>query len=164
MDARLSPVVAAMVAAATLFLAACQPGENAGAGKRVEARWVDRQLLFVGDARLGTVRVYHLRAAPLLVGEMRAAGRDAIRDILVDATAGRVWVLGDGAVYLHDARSFALVRRIPAVGAGAMRLALGDDGAPLLVAGDGALLARIDPASLSVERQLVAGVRAYGGQ
>ena len=153
-----SALASLLVAATlTLSLTACLPADGAAMHKRVEAKWIDRQLLFVGDPRLGTVRVYHLRAAPLLVAELRAPGRNTVRDISLDTAGNRIWVLGDGAVYLHDARTFSLVKRIPAVGSGTVRLALDAAGAPLLIAENGTQLARIDPVSLAVQRQQLAG-------
>jgi hypothetical protein len=137
-------------------LVACQPAEHAVAVKRIEAKWVDRQLLFIGDNRLGVVRVFHMRSAPQLVAEMRTPGRNEVRDIALDPAGGRLWVLGDGAVYLHDAKTFSLIRRIPAVGSGNERLALDASGRVLLVAADGVQTATIDPVSLSLQRlQLV---------
>ena len=62
-------------AALAIFLAACQPADPAAAIKRVEAKWVDRQMLFVGDNRVGAVRIFHTRSAPQLVGELHAPGR-----------------------------------------------------------------------------------------
>lgn len=147
----------ALATALMLSLAACQPADRAMAQKRIEAKWVDRQLLFVGDGRLGTVRVYHLRAAPVMIAELRAQGRSEVRDIALDTAGNRIWVLGDGAVYLHDGRSFSLVKRIPAVGSGTARMALDAAGAPLLIADNGTQLARIDPETLVVERQQLAG-------
>ena len=144
---------ALMGAVLAISLAACQPAERAAATKRVEAKWADRQMLFVGDNRVGAVRVFHMRAAPALIGELRAPGREAVRDIAIDPAANRIWVLGDGAVYLHDAQRFSLVRRIPGVGSGAERLALGAAGAPLLIAADGTQTATIDPLTLSLQRQ-----------
>lgn len=151
---RLQSVLASALVAAmlTISLAACQPADRAAMQKRVEAKWVDRQLLFVGDPRLGTVRVYHLRAAPLMVAELRAPGRNEVRDISLDTASGRIWVLGDGALYLHDANTYSLVRRIPAVGSGIERIALDAVGAPLLIAGDGTQLARVDPLTLTLQR------------
>ena len=147
----------ALATALMLSLAACQPADRAMAQKRIEAKWVDRQLLFVGDDRLGTVRVYHLRAAPVMIAELSAQGRSEVRDIALDTAGNRIWVLGDGAVYLHDSRSFSLVKRIPAVGSGTARMALDAAGAPLLIADNGTQLARIDPETLVVERQQLAG-------
>lgn len=144
---------ATFAVALMLSLNACQPADRAVAQKRVEAKWADRQLLLMGDAQLGTVRVYHLRASPQLIAELRAPGRNEVRDISIDAANNRIWVLGDGAVYLHDGRTFSLVKRIPAVGSGTARMALDAGGAPLLIAENGAQLARIDPATYSVERQ-----------
>lgn len=139
-----------------LSLVACQPADRAVATKRVEAKWVDRQLLFVGDNRIGTVRIFHLRSAPQLVAELRAPGRTEVRDIALDPASHRIWVLGDGAVYLHDARRFSLIRRIPAVGSGTERLALDASGRPLLIAANGAQVASIDPATLTLQRQQLA--------
>lgn len=158
-NSSLQSVFGSAIAAAALMLAlsACQPADRAAVHKRVEAKWVDRQLLFVGDSRLGSVRVYHLRAAPQQIAELRAPGRNEVRDIALDPAGNRIWVLGDGAVYLHDARSFSLVKRIPAVGSGTVRLALDAEGAPLLIAENGIQLARIDPLSLTVQRQQLAG-------
>lgn len=137
-----------------LALAACRPAAEVTNGKRVEAKWEERQLLIVGDERSGTARIFHTRAAPALIGELRAPGRNAVRDIRIDAARGRIWVLGDAAVYLHDARSGSVIRRIPAA---AQRLELDHGGAPRLLADDGSLLARVDPSTFSVERQRLAG-------
>ncbi len=158
---RQQSVLASALAAAVLMisLAACEPADRAVTQKRVEAKWVDRQLLFVGDQRLGTVRIYHLRAAPLMVAELRAPGRNEVRDISLDPANGRIWVLGDGALYLHDANTYSLVKRIPAVGSGIERIALDATGAPLLIAGDGSQLARIDLPTLTVQRRQFAESR-----
>jgi hypothetical protein len=148
---------ALFVAVLSLLLAACAADERIVAGKRVETRWAERQLLFVGDDRTGLVRVFHLRAAPLLVGELRAPGRAAVRGIAVDGGRGRIWVLADAAVYLHDARSYALVRRIPLPSAAVTQLVLDAAGVPLLQGGDGETLARIDTSILAVESLQLAG-------
>ncbi len=131
-----------------LVLAACHPANPGAMAKRVEATWAERQLLFVADPSLGTVRVFHLRAAPQLIAELRAPGRSEVRDIAIDAGRGRIWVLGDGAVYLHDARSFSLVKRFPGVGANAGRLALSPGGTSTVFDTAGAALLTIDPATL----------------
>ena len=156
-----STLAAAFAAAALTFaFTACQPANPAKIGKRVEAKWVDRQLLFVGDSRQGAIRVFHMRASPLQVAEIRAPGRDTVRDIALDPAAGRIWVLGDGAVFLHDARTFSLVRRIPGAGSASTRLALDAGGAPLLLDADGVQLARVDPATLFLQwQQLATGGR-----
>lgn len=133
-----------------LALAACHPANPAAMAKRVEAKWAERQLLFIGDPRLGTVRVFHLRAAPQLIAELRAPGRSEVRDIGIDAERGRVWVLGDGAVYLHDARSFSLVKRFAGLEGGAARLALGKGGALSVTDVTGRELLNIDPMTLIV--------------
>lgn len=143
-------------AAVALTLVACQPADIAPVHKRVEAKWVDRQLLFVGDNMLGGVRVFHMRAAPQPVAEMRAPGRSEVRDIALDPAANRIWVLGNGAVWLHDAQRLSLIRRIPAVGSGSERLALDASGGLLLIGTDGVQLARIDPATLSLQRRHLA--------
>ncbi len=140
----------------TFALVACQPVERAAVEKRVEAKWVDRQMLFVGDNLVGGVRVFHLRAAPQLIGELRAPGRGEVRDLLLDPAANRIWVLGDGAVWLHDARRFSLVRRIPAPGSGRDRLVLDAAGGVLLVAADGTQTGSIDPLTLSLQRPRLA--------
>lgn len=154
----LQSTLSATLLAATLTFAftACQPADPAHIGKRVEAKWVDRQLLFVADSRQGSVRVFHMRASPLQVAEIRAPGRNGVRDIALDTAAGRIWVLGEGAVYLHDARSFSLVRRIPGVGSEVTRIALEASGAPLLIGADGVQLTRIDPATLYLQHQQLA--------
>lgn len=148
---------ALLLATTLLTLNACRPEGAAVVGKRVEAKWEARQLLAVGDERTGIVRIFHLRTAPALIGELRAPGRAAVRDIRFDETRGRIWVLGDAAVYLHDARTWSLIRRIPAPAAAAQRLDLEPSGAPRLLAEDGTVLARIEPVGFSVERLRLAG-------
>ena len=149
----------AMAAAAALMLAlnACQPADRAAVEKRVEAKWEDRQLLFVGDAGRGQVKVFHLRAAPQYVGELRAPGRMAVQDIRVDPTGGRIWVLGDAAVYVHDARSFSLIRRIPLPSSEVARLELDEAGSPLLISSAGSIVGRVEPLTLSAQPRRLAG-------
>lgn len=147
------------LALATLLfaVAACRPVGEIATGKHIEVQWEERQLLLVGDARTGSARVFHMRAAPLLIGEMRAPGRTAVRDIRIDAARQRVWILGEAAVYVHDARTWSLIRRIPAPAAAAERLELAADGAPLLIGDDGRRLARIEPMHFTVETVRLAG-------
>lgn len=144
----------------TLALAACRPAADVvhGNGKRIEAKWEARQLLIVGDDRTGIARIFHTRAAPSLIGELRAPGRKAVRDIRIDEARGRIWVLGEAAVYLHDARSWTLIRSIAAPVAAVERLELDGAGAPQLLAEDGSVVARINPAAgFGVERLRLAG-------
>lgn len=138
---------------ATLLLAvaACRPAANEIIGKRVEIKWEERQLLFVGDPRTGIARVFHMRAAPLLVGEMRAPGRTAVHDIRIDKARERVWVLGSDALYAHDARTWSVLRRVQAPVADSARLELDSGGAPLLIGNDGLAIARVEPTHFTVE-------------
>ena len=151
---RLQPTL--VLVALTIFLAACQPTNPVVMPKRVEIKWADRQLLFIGDERLGTVRVFHTRAAPLLITEINAPDRTSVRDLAIDAQSRRIWILGDGAVYLHDAQTYSLIRKVAGVGSAAVRLMLDTNGAPQLMASDGSRLASIDPASLLVQHRKLA--------
>jgi len=130
--------------ALVLLTAACQPAGHDALPQRVEAKWPERQLLLVGDDASGSVRVFHLRAAPLAIAEIRTPTRAATRDIAIDAAAGRIWILGDGALFLHDGRSFSPIRRIPLAGNG-RRLALAADGSPHVFASDGSAIALVTP-------------------
>lgn len=143
-------------------LAACQPAGNAVIGKRVEIKWEERQLLIVGDPGSGVARVFHMRAAPLLIGEMRAPGRTAVRDLQIDKARARIWVLGSDALYAHDARTWSPVRRIPVPTAAATRLTLDGGGAALLIAADGSTLARVEPAHFTVEAYRLAAAQPTG--
>ncbi|MBI2307057.1 MAG: hypothetical protein HYU78_07100 [Rhodocyclales bacterium] len=149
---------ALLLATTLLTLNACRPEGAAAIGKRIEAKWEARQLLVVGDGQTGIVRIFHTRAAPVLIGELRAPGRASVRDIRIDEAHGRIWVLGETAVYLHDARSGSLIRRIPASAAAAtQRLELETSGALRLLAEDGTVLARVEPTGFSVEPLRLAG-------
>ena len=124
-------------AALAIFLAACQPADPAAAIKRVEAKWVDRQMLFVGDNRVGAPSAsFHTRSAPQLVGELRAPGRGrcVTSPSTRRPTASGCWEM---------ARSICAMRNAfadpPHSGGGqARRLALDASGRPLLIAADGA--------------------------
>lgn len=156
--ASLTQYLPAMAAVATLIaLNACQPVDRAAMEKRIEAKWEARQLLFVGDARRGQVRVFHLRAAPQYVGELRAPTRMAVRDIRVDPAGRHIWVLSDAAVYVHDARSFSLIRRIPLPGGEVVRLELDEAGGPLLISSAGRIVGRVEAMTLSAQPVRVAG-------
>lgn len=141
--------------AAALLAAACQPAGHNALPHRVEAKWPERQLLLVGDDASGSVRVFHLRAAPQAIAEIRTPTRAATRDIAIDEKAGRIWILGDGALFLHDGRSFSLIRRIPLAGDG-RRLALAADGSPRIIDSDGSELTIIDASHLYARRAEVA--------
>ncbi len=148
---------ALILATFALALAACNPAADTLAGKRVEIKWEERQLLIVGDDRTGIARVFHTRSAPLLVGEMRAPQRAAVRDMRIDPARQRVWILGDGALYLHDARSWSLIRRVALPATGDLRLELDDAGAPLLLGSEGRTIARVEPVHFTIEAFRLAG-------
>lgn len=134
-----------------LAIAACRPATNEIIGKRVEIKWEERQLLIIAGPNTGIARVFHMRAAPLLVGEMRAPGRSAVHDIRIDKARERVWVLGGDALYAHDARTWSVLRRVEAPVADSARLELDAAGAPLLIGSDGRAIARVEPAHFTVE-------------
>jgi len=141
-----------LLAALLTSMTACRPAGNAVAGKHAEAKWAERQLLVIGDRRTGIARVFHTRAAPLLIGELRAPGRREVRDLRIDPQRNRIWVLGETGVDLHDATTWSLIRRVSAPVAGTETLRLDGTGAPLLLGEDGRALARIDPQHLTIER------------
>lgn len=143
-------LVAALFSA--LVLAACRPVGEIGATKRIEVRWAERQMLFVADERVGQVRIFHTRAAPILIGTLHAPGRHAVRDLKLDVARNRLWVLGDGDVQVHDLSDWRRARRYAVPVAGAAALSVGDDGRAHLLAGDGSLLATLDDGPQVAER------------
>lgn len=64
-----------------------------------------RQILFVGQAGDGAVRVLNLRNTIGEIGVLRAPARHHVHDLRLDASQRWLWVLGDDAVYRYDARN-----------------------------------------------------------
>lgn len=89
-----------------VFLLAC----GGPPGQRV-VEWPESDRLFLADARNGMVRVFDTRNGPVPYGQLLARERHAVRDMQLDPERARLWVLGDDAVYLYDARLLMLVER-----------------------------------------------------
>jgi len=140
-----------LLASLLTALTACRIDGEAAAVNHAEVKWAERQLLVIGDRRTGTARVFHMRAAPLLIGELRAPGRQEVRDIRIDPQRNRIWVLGESTLDLHDGSSWSLIRRIGAPAASASGLRLDGTGSPLLLGSGGRAIARVDAQHLTVE-------------
>ncbi|MFZ5462625.1 MAG: hypothetical protein ACOZB1_03620 [Pseudomonadota bacterium] len=79
--------------------------------------WRDAGLAFVADNQHGAVRVLYVGASPgspVPKGELSAEGRTAVLDMRLDPARGRLWVVGERAVYVHDVRTGELVEVVPA--------------------------------------------------
>lgn len=137
----------AVAMAATLTLMACRPASEVhgmNAPGRIEKNWPERQLLFVADAQIGQVRVFHTRAAPQQVAVLNAPGRRSVLDLQLDPVREQLWILGNGMVHVHDISDLRLARRtsVPVIGVAQLRLS--DEGGALLLAADGSVQGRID--------------------
>ena len=89
-----------------LLLAAC----GGPADQRV-IEWREADRLFLADARNGIVRVFDTRNGPVPCAQLNARERHAVRDMQLDLPRARLWVLGDDALYLYDARLLMLIGR-----------------------------------------------------
>lgn len=114
-----------------LFLAAC----GGPPGQRV-IEWRNADRLFLGDARNGVVRVFDTRNGPVPYGQLNARERHSVRDMQFDPAKARLWVLGDDALYLYDARLLVLVERyaLPFEGEAWLELDAGKTGVTLVSA------------------------------
>lgn len=130
------------VALLAVWLAGCGAGGRAESPRQSLAEWPEQQLLFVGDERIGTVRVFSLRGAPVPIAQLSALDRTAVRDLRLDRVRGQLWVLGAAAVDVYDARRLTLQRRVM-IDVGAARSLRLEAGGASLLAADGAVLGRI---------------------
>jgi len=140
------------------LLAACLPAERANPRQMI-VEWPEQHLVFMADERIGSVRAFHLAGgAPVLAAQTRVFERSTVRDIKLDASRGQLWVLGADGVYVHDAHSLALRKRIPldARDAAEMRV---ENGGIVLLASDQVVLGRIDAASLLASWRPASSVR-----
>jgi hypothetical protein len=97
-----------------LLLAACETTPEAlPPPRQLTLDWPEQHRLLVADNRQGVVRAFSTFDTPRAAGEARAPGRRAVLDLALDKAAGRLWVRGPDAVYLHDAVSLALIRTCP---------------------------------------------------
>lgn len=133
------------------LLAACLPAERANP-RQIIVEWPEQHRVFMADERTGSVRAFHLAGgAPVLAAQTRVFERSTVRDIKLDAPRGQLWVLGADGVYVHDAHSLALRKRIPldARDVAEMRVEIHVEGGGIvLLASDQVVLGRIDAASL----------------
>jgi hypothetical protein len=110
-------VLRAMCFVPGMLLAAGQPAE-VRAPRQSGVEWTDQHLLFVADERSSKVRAFHLgNGAPVPLAESRSGRHARVRDMQVDASHGRLWVLGYSGVSVFDARTLMLQRFIPVEGA-----------------------------------------------
>jgi hypothetical protein len=95
------------------LLAACQPINQVSSRQKV-IDWPEQRLVFVADGWSGRVRSFLFgNGAPVLFAQTKSIQRASVRDLRLDSSRGQLWVLGDNAVFLHDARSLGLQKRFP---------------------------------------------------
>lgn len=94
------------------ILLAALPACGGPPGQR-DIHWREADRLYLADARNGLVRVFDTRNGPVPCGQLTAKERRSVRDMQLDERAARLWVLGDDALYLYDARLLMLVERRP---------------------------------------------------
>lgn len=112
-----SNVLRVMSIVSAMLLAACQPVELQAPRQSV-VEWTEQHLVFVADERSSQVRAFHLgNGAPVPQAESRSGGHARVRDMQIDASNGRLWVLGYSGVSVFDARTLVLQRFIPLEGA-----------------------------------------------
>ncbi len=124
-----------------LMLAACEAASPIVA-RQVVVEWPEQQLVFVADIRVGRVQSFRMGGGALLaqtVGMPRAQ----VRDIRLEPTRNKLWVLRSNAVQLYDARALALQQQFPlaALKVSALRI---EDGRVLLLDKGGASIGQID--------------------
>lgn len=125
-----------------LFVA-CLPADRA-MPRQMVVEWAEKRLVFVADERIGSVRAFSLGSgAPVLVAQTRTFERSTVRDIKLDAARRQLWVLGADDVYVHDAQSLTLLKRIPLEARDVSEMRIEDGDVTLLTTGK-IILGRID--------------------
>ncbi|GAB2904292.1 hypothetical protein GCM10027046_37260 [Uliginosibacterium flavum] len=115
------PIAAALALLALVTLAARHA--PATPDTRPQAFDASRQLLFVAHAGDGAVRVLNLRNTIGEIGTLRAPARHQVHELKLDTNGRQLWVLGDDAVYCHDAVSLRMISRTPLPAGHAQRFA-----------------------------------------
>lgn len=103
------------------MLAACQPQAQGGA--QPQAFDATRRVLFLANTPDGAVHVLNLRNTIGELGVLRATQRRVVRDIRLDDSRHRLWVLGDDAAYCYDADTLRLIERSVLADAAGQRFA-----------------------------------------
>lgn len=122
-------------------------GCRSGAAEQHRVEWNEERLLFVADDRNGWVRVFDLRSGLTPRDVLTANRRRAVLALALDVERGRLWVLGDDALYAYDAHGLAPRQRLalPANTGPGRRLELAADGTMrLLDAGTRRILFGVD--------------------
>lgn len=143
------------VALVASWLAGCGAGGKTESPRQSLVEWPEQALLFVGDERIGTVRVFSLRGAPVQIAQLSALDRTAVRDLQLDKARGQLWVLGVAHVHVYDARRLVLQQRV-AVDANAVTALRLEAGGASLIAANGAVLGRIEAGAQLPRRRLPA--------
>ena len=102
-----------LLALVAYLLVACQSADQLIAAQRV-VEWPEQHLVYIADSRTGQVRSFFLgNGAPVFFAQTRSAQRTSVRDLRLDSQHNQLWVLGDDAVDIYDARGLVLQKRLP---------------------------------------------------
>jgi len=102
-----------LLALGAYLLVACQSADQLIAAQRV-VEWPEQHLVYIADSRTGQVRSFFLgNGAPVFFAQTRSAQRTSVRDLRLDSQHNQLWVLGDDAVDIYEARGLVLQKRLP---------------------------------------------------
>lgn len=129
----------------------------------INVQWPEQRVVFVADARIGTVQALAQNTPGNLLAKTDTAQPTSVRSMVLDKEHNRLWVLGSSGIDVLDAHSLELKKHIalniPVTAAALKR----DKSGVSLYSASGALLARIDCHSLVAHWRSGAGTIAYQG-
>lgn len=129
----------------------------------INVQWPEQRVVFVADARVGTVQALTQNSPANLLAETGAVLPSSVRSMLLDKEHDRLWVLGSNGIDVLDAHSLELKKHIalklPATAASLKR----DPSGVSLYSVSGALLGRIDCHTLVTHWRSGAGTLANQG-
>ena len=129
----------------------------------INVQWPEQRVVFVADARVGTVQALTQNTPGSLLAKSDASLPSSVRSMVLDKEHDRLWVLGSSGIDVLDAHSLELKKHIalniPATVTSLKRNASGVS----LYSVSGALLGRIDCHTLVASWRSGAGTLAYQG-
>ena len=143
-----------------LLLAGCITEDESSL---INVQWPEQRVVFVADARVGTVQALTQNTSGDLLAKTDASQPSSVRSMVLDKEHDRLWVLGSSGIDVLDAHSLELKKHIalniPATAASLKR----DKSGVSLYSASGALLGRIDCHSLVAHWRSGAGALTYQG-
>jgi ligand-binding sensor domain-containing protein len=92
-----------------LLLVGCIPEDESSL---INVQWPEQRVVFVADARVGTVHAMAQNDTGRLLAKTDGALPSSVRSMVLDKDSNTLWVLGSAGIDVLDARSLDLKKHI----------------------------------------------------